>query len=121
MVIDSIPKGHRIVQTINFKSGTMPTLLEAAVAAATVFLFKPYYGLFRHQCYWYSDVLMQVLRSTFLPDSDDDSVNESTVAEMLLPEGMDACQFVQAIEDGSITNLVKPSRGGTFMRVRIYW
>jgi hypothetical protein len=120
MVIDIIPKGHSIVKTIDFKSGRIPTLLEAAVAAATVFLFQPYYGLFKHQCYWYSDVLMQVLRITFLPDSDDD-IDESTVEEMLLPEGMDAGQFMQAIEDGSITDLVKPSRGGKLMQVQIYW
>jgi hypothetical protein len=45
-VIDSIPKGHKIVKAIDFKSGRNPTLLELAVAAATVFLFQPYYGLF---------------------------------------------------------------------------
>jgi hypothetical protein len=106
-VINSIPKGHKIVNTFHFKPGKTPTLLELAVAAATVFLFKPYYGLFDNQCYWYSDVLMQILRITFLPESDDDSVNESTLAEMLLPDGMDADLFRDAIEKGSIGDLVK--------------
>jgi hypothetical protein len=64
---------------------------------------------------------MQVLRITFLPETHDDSVNESTLAEMLLLQGMDSRQFVQAIESGSISVLVKPSRGGELMKVRIYW
>jgi hypothetical protein len=120
-VINSIPKGHKIVNVLHFKPGRNPTLLELAVASATVFLFKPYYGLFKNQCYWYSDTLNQILRITFLPESDDDSVNESTLAEMLLPDGMDADLFRNAIEKGSIGDLVKPSRGGKLMKVPIYW
>jgi hypothetical protein len=50
---------------------------------------------------------MQVLRITFLPETHDDSVNESTLAEMILLQGMDSRYFVQAIESGSISDLVK--------------
>jgi hypothetical protein len=120
-VINSIRKGHKIVNVLHFKLGRNPTLLELAVASATVFLFKPYYGLFKNQCYWYLDTLIQILRITFLPESDDDSMNESTLAEMLLPDGMDEDLFRNAIEKGLIGNLVKPSRGGKLMKVPIYW
>jgi hypothetical protein len=120
-VLKSIPKGHKIINVVHFKPGRYPTLLELAVASATIFLFKPYYGLFENHCYWYSDVLNQILRITFLLESDDDSVNESTLAEMLLPDGMDADLFRNAIEKGSIGDLVKPSRGWKLMKVPIYW
>ena len=55
---------------------------------------------------------MPVLRISFLSESNDDGVNESTLLEMLLPLGMDADLFRKTMETGSVSHLVKPGRGG---------
>ena len=109
------------MRTVKFASARTPTLLQVAVAAATVYFNRPYYHLFANQCYWFSDLLMQVLTITYLPDSDDCRITKDTEDEMYVPQGVDAGEFQRRIEKGSIIEFKGSRRGGTIMRVPVYW
>ena len=108
---------------MTFTPARAPTVFQLALAAATVHRDSPRYRLFRRQCYWFADVLLQVLARTYQTiDGDDGNPGEDNYDEVQVPEGMDEEVFVRGIEDGSIgDHSVYDNNGGTFKHVRIYW
>jgi hypothetical protein len=60
-----IPPQSKLVKTVQFTPANSPTLFQLAVAAAAVHHDSPRYWLFKRQCYWFADVLLQVLGRTY--------------------------------------------------------
>jgi hypothetical protein len=119
--VAQIPKGSKHVKTVRFTTTTAPTLFDLAVAAATVHHDSPRYRLFKRQCYWFADVLLQVLARTYQTvDGNDGNLIEDNYDEVRVPKGMDEEVFARGIEDGSFGDHSEFDNGGKFKIVRIY-
>jgi hypothetical protein len=69
-------------------SSKSPTLFQLAVAAAAAVHHNgPRYWPFRRQCYWFADVLLQVLARTYrTPNSNDRKFSEDIYDEVQVPD-----------------------------------
>ena len=116
-----IPEG-KLVKALRFTRGNEPTLLQLAIAAATVHDDSPQYRAFGRQCYWFADVLLQVLARRYQSvDSNDSNANEDDCDQVRVPQGEDEEKFVQKIEKGELFAPASCNNGGKFMILRIYW
>jgi hypothetical protein len=119
MVVDSVPRELKVVKTVTFKRTNMPTLYQLAVAAFVVNNDSPGYHLFDSQCYWFSDVMLQVLGRTYDVLSSKDA-NPDENGKVQVPIGVNAEEFLQGIADGTLDDQRKYAKGGKLSIVRIH-
>jgi hypothetical protein len=119
MVVKSIPPELRVVKTVKFKRTNVPTLYQLAVAASVVNNDSPGYHLFDSQCYWFSNVTLQVLGRTYDVLSSKD-VNPDENGKVQVPIGVNADDFLQGIADGTLDDQRKYAKGGKLSIVRIH-
>jgi hypothetical protein len=119
VVVKSIPLEWRLVKTMKFKHSNVPTLHQLVVAASVVNNNSPCYHLFDSQCYWFSNVTLQVLGRTYDVLSSKD-VNPDEDDRVEVPIGVNADDFLQGIADGTLDDQREYAKGGKLSIVRIH-